>query len=1580
MALKEAGIRLTLQGAAEYRAGLKGIANETKLLATQSKLAIAQLGNNAKITDTYKATMKGLDSQLQLSTQKTEKYSAQQLKLQQIYKDLPSKVDAANKAYKESNKETTALERQYKKLANSMGEEHEATQKAKKAWQDSKKVTNSLKQEYNALAKELKLTEKELAKLPNELAKSELATQRLRNEAQRLHEEYRNQGGWAADYAKNLNNIGDTLVNVGGGLKNFGASWTRNITAPIIAGGATVIKAAMDWETAFTGVRKTNDEVVDSNGKVIYSYADLEKGLRGLAKTTPMSHTELAGLAETLGQLGIPTDDVVEFTDVIAKMGVTTNLSSEEAATAMAQFLNITQSGNDTVSNLGSSIVELGNNMATTERDILMMSQRWATTGKQIGLADHQMMAISATLLSMGVNVEAGGSALQRFGQKVNSAVIDGGEKLNILAKTSGVTAEEFATAWREKPAKAMQMFFKGLNKSKEAGDNVNATLKELGITSVNELNALLALAGGHELLGKALTMSENAYAKNTALSEEAAKAYETTASKLQVFWNKLKDIAITLGGPLLDALTSALDAAEPWIDKAAQMAEGFANMDEEGQRNILMWAGVLAAIGPVASVLGSIITVVGKTSNGFATLLTWLGKVTTAKTAVGASTTLLSGSLSGLLVPLAGVLAGVTALYLGYQYLNSDTRKAAQAQKDFPDISGITHAQAESIREMSDEVNNLNVQMGALSTETDMSGVTRDISNLGAEIKTLNDEKLANLKESFAQLPASVQEALQDSLNKTIQNIEDQTNRVEQVTNRMNEIAEKAIDNHGKIPERYLKEVNGLTQEMLGHYAVALGETAEQTEQIYTTLTAKHAQMNDQQLLDRRDFLKKSLDMTNEKYDQERKAIHNVAKETGASYQELNKALLASESNRNAEILALQTDMIHTGKEMFNRYGEELGQTYEEMIDDLVKQTGLSKGMVEAIWNSKPVYFGALEQGALEAMNKVQGIFNDMEINPGEINTENIDKFVSKMDDMGLSWAELELLSKDANVDDNTKEFINRVAEANGGWEKVLFDEKQANISLDDKSLIKAIKSMEDYNAITIKEKIATLSTMGHEEIQALLKELGLWDNMSPEQKEVIANAQGTELVEEVIHAIENWNTLSPQDKAIHIQSQVANQNLQDVITQAGLWNNTEFQNGFIQIDTTGPQAEQEIINLVNKHFEAMGLPPISIETISNAPETESDVVSLKDEASSADRTITVTATDNNTIDPSLQKIQGWTAAAGTSDMTMTATAQTRGVDEATQKVSEFGSQADANATKSVSLTSNLFGMVANLVTIGLYNTAINAMSDKTVTVTSSVGTLVADTASITNYNTASSAMKNTNVTATTIAPGITTRTSEIDAYNKSSSAMKNTSATATTSTPSMVVNTANVNAWNKSTSAMRNASSTATTRTPGILGNTSALRSWNAAMNAMYNRSSTATTYIRTVHQTIREHATGGHIPMFAKGGNISRWGGMFANGGNVPQGYTGIVGEAGPEIFQVSRKGVSITPLSTREKMRGIKGVLEEQGGAGQSVVINVNIDGPVVKEEQDLKRLARTVGEEIERNMRLKQLFKKGRLAT
>lgn len=205
-----------------------------------------------------------------------------------------------------------------------------------------------------------------------------------------------------------MTNFGNSLQNIGGKMTGLGNTMTAAVTVPIVAGVGAVVKSAMSWESAFAGVKKTNDEVVDSNGNVVYSYADLESGLRGLTAQLPASHEEIAGVAEAAGQLGIKTQDVVSFTKTMIDMGESTNLSAEDAATAIAKIANITGLTSDEYQRFGSSVVALGNNFATTESDIVSMANRLAASGTLAGLTNQEILGLATAMSSVGIEAEAG--------------------------------------------------------------------------------------------------------------------------------------------------------------------------------------------------------------------------------------------------------------------------------------------------------------------------------------------------------------------------------------------------------------------------------------------------------------------------------------------------------------------------------------------------------------------------------------------------------------------------------------------------------------------------------------------------------------------------------------------------------------------------------------------------------------------------------------------------------------------------------------------------------------------------------------------------------------------------------------------------------------------------------------------------------------------------------------------------------------------------------------------------------------------------------------------------------------------
>ena len=309
-------------------------------------------------------------------------------------------------------------------------------------------------------------------------------------------------------------------------------------------------KAAMDWESSWAGVMKT----VDASPA---QYAQLEQGLRGLARTLPSTHEEIAAVAEAAGQLGIQREAIVGFTRTMIDLGQTTNLSADEAATSIAQFSNVMGTSSNDISRFGAALVDLGNHGASTEKDIMMMAQRLAGSGKLIGASEQDILGLSAALADVGISAEAGGGSISRVLQKMNTAVLDGGAKLEGFAQTAGVSAEEFAAKWKSSPIEAFNMFVVGLGKVTQSGGNAVGVLKSLKVNSEEETRAMLSLAGAGDHVTEMLGIANNGWDASSALVIEASKRYDTAASKIAIARNNLVDLGIDIGGMVLPAVAA---------------------------------------------------------------------------------------------------------------------------------------------------------------------------------------------------------------------------------------------------------------------------------------------------------------------------------------------------------------------------------------------------------------------------------------------------------------------------------------------------------------------------------------------------------------------------------------------------------------------------------------------------------------------------------------------------------------------------------------------------------------------------------------------------------------------------------------------------------------------------------------------------------------------------------------------------------------------------------------------------------------------------------------------------------------
>lgn len=345
-------------------------------------------------------------------------------------------------------------------------------------------------------------------------------------------------------------------------------------------------KAAMDWESAWAGVTKTAD---GSKAEV----AALEGQLRDLARTLPATHEEIAGVAEAAGQLGVKARDIAGFTKTMIDLGVSTNLSAEEAATGLAQLGNIMGVLPSQADHAGAALVALGNNGASTEADILAMSLRIAGAGKTIGLTEAQVMGFANALASMGIEAESGGSGISRVMITIAQAVAQGGDKLAIFAKVAGVTVEQFRSRFQTDAAGAVASFIEGLGRMNASGQAVFSTLDDLGLGEIRVRDTLLRAANAQGLLTASLDLGTKAWAENSALVNEANKRYETAESRLKIARNQLNDAAIDLGANLLPMLAGA-------TDRVGFLAEAFRDLPDGVKTGVTILGGAVATLGLV--------------------------------------------------------------------------------------------------------------------------------------------------------------------------------------------------------------------------------------------------------------------------------------------------------------------------------------------------------------------------------------------------------------------------------------------------------------------------------------------------------------------------------------------------------------------------------------------------------------------------------------------------------------------------------------------------------------------------------------------------------------------------------------------------------------------------------------------------------------------------------------------------------------------------------------------------------------------------------------------------------------------
>ena len=927
-----------------------------------------------------------------------------------------------------------------------------------------------------------------------------------------------------------MTNFGNTLQSVGGKMTGLGNTMTVGVTAPIVAGVGAVVKSAMSWESAFAGVKKTNDEVVDSNGNVVYSYADLENGLRGLAAQLPASHEEIAGVAEAAGQLGIKSQDVVSFTKTMIDMGESTNLSAEDAASAIAKIANITGLTSDEYQRFGSSVVALGNNFATTESDIVSMANRLAASGTLAGLTNQEILGLATAMSSVGIEAEAGGTAMTQTLSAIESAVAAGGEDLQKFATVAGESAQEFADKWKNHPVEAIQDFIRGLGKLDEKGESATMVLDDMGLSGVRQSNMLKSLALAADTMTGAVDLSNRAWSENTALTNEASTRYETTESKLRMLKNQVVDMAIDFGGPFVDALKNGLEASKPLIQTLSDMAKKFNELSPAQQQHIMKWLAISAAAGPALSILGKLTTglgsmfkVFGSVNSGIGKLVGKLAPMASGLTGVGSAAGGAAGAASnfggavGLLSnPLGLVVGGAAALAGGLVVLaNAKQHATEQAQKYGTTLSGETKG---ALDQFGTAVTNTKIAMtnfetGAVQSadnvKTAVSDMMKQITD-GAEKSKARIDELAQ-KFGFTDEQVAAAKAKQDQI---VQNSQTMADQITSIYEKHNGDVSKLTTTEKTIVENNMKQLCEARVKELN-----LGKSKEKA--VLSTFNGEIGKMTMAQLKDSSKALQTAMKEEQKAYKDQRSGLKESLEQGIIDQQEYNTRMTALKEQHNATMSEFGQALVKIAQEQdaqsgqFGVYAEKIRRVladYDMSFEDLSQRAMESANKIGQHTAMIGTYTSDMSADARNATDQ----WNALTLDPltGELKTNAVQE-VTKALTAENGWNNMEFILKNANVNSNARVEVANALQKLGEWDRTTPEQKEL-LFQNDKGLLAIYQSKDQldiWNGMPANVKELLCEDKNFTSNAERAKEmLNKWNSATPDQKDLIAHNNTSE------------------------------------------------------------------------------------------------------------------------------------------------------------------------------------------------------------------------------------------------------------------------------------------------------------------------------------------------------------------------------------------------------------------------------------------------------------------------------------
>ncbi|EAF2632921.1 phage tail tape measure protein [Listeria monocytogenes] len=895
-------------------------------------------------------------------------------------------------------------------------------------------------------------------------------------------------------------------------LKKAGTAMTVGFTAPIVAGMIKSTKAYLDFDNEVTEV----NSLLRESGESAKEFGDRYTQVFDYAQKASVKY----GVASEQTMLGMKE---------MVKKGYDIN---QTMASMPAIFNAARASGDDfeTVMSVTTSTLE---QFGMISKDT---NKQMEYTNKVADVLTYVADKTAAGFSDMGTAMNYVGPISHSLGYSLTDTAAAVG-----LLSNRGIEGQKAGTGLRGmltsllKPSKsaAEAMAAVGLKIEDNNGnmktlptllDDINDKTKKMTRT---QKNSFLTMIFGREPLSAVNTLLEaggDSLRKYSKGADEANGYTKQVADNMRKagkfgvdqFKASLEVLEQNVGQKLMPALTPVIEWANKMIDK-------FNDLSGEQQQNIIKWAGIIAATGPVLMIGEKLVSMTGGLIKGFAGLGKILGlgsKLTSLAAGFGATTTAVEGTslaaagLAGSFGALPAVItvAGAALLGVGIYALDKHISKIEESKERIKtwgyDIGAEADKSMGKFNEFASE--------GKLALDTFATGATEDsekivsaFKNMADEIKKNTDDALGDFKKAYDEASPAVQALLDNAMKDSEKRAEERKANVDSQYKEIEKIYQSHAVKTGKMTSEQSKIVNNIYKDMQIEQIESLGLSNKKKTQLIKAMNGEVQNLSTKALTEQADYLGKVTKATTDETKKQKKAFKESYDKELIDKTSYNNAMNQLDRDQNRTVRSSVTAWIRTQEQLYDKLGvsnevarknirrglKDMGLDYDEFTRDVQEKAG------KADEASKLIGDGA------------------------------------KMAD--TAWNNLVLDPKTSEIRDNVGEFVSNLAKSDDGWNNLKFIMKEAKLTTDAKKTI-ATATIESgrWDKMTFNEKKLIVSYEDSIHVANALSDLGIWDKLKPEQKSMIANADTSLALQKALQDMGVWDNLPPSMKTLVVDN----------------------------------------------------------------------------------------------------------------------------------------------------------------------------------------------------------------------------------------------------------------------------------------------------------------------------------------------------------------------------------------------------------------------------------------------------------